>query len=57
MSQHQQTFDDALCFPIKTGFALFTAYAVRNGAKPILTYEDQDRISEMKRTGKTWFIR
>ena len=57
MSQHQQTFDGALFFPVKTGFALFTACAVRNGAKPILTYDDQDRIEQMKRDGKTFFIR
>ena len=57
MSQHQHTFGGALFFPVKTGFALFTACAVRNGAKPILTYEDQDRIEQMNRTGKNWFIR
>lgn len=51
------TFDEALFFPVKTGFAMFTACAVRNGAKPILTYDDQDRIKQMKRDGKTWFIR
>ena len=57
MRECKMTFEDALCFPVKMGFVLFTDAATANGLVPVLTYDDKDRVAEMKRTGKTWFIR
>jgi hypothetical protein len=57
MNQHHKTEDEALFTSLPMAFALFTASACRNGAVPVLTYDDKERVAELRRTGKTWFIR